>query len=122
MYKKEVPKLNKENFPTWQSLMKLHIDDVGDHAWSSVENGYTTPTGAPTTQELIEKRDHNKAMLEIASALSYSDLRKLLMQLEVLMVPLMMKLLLAKFSGLHYPSMPLEFSLFKNLGVLLTVH
>ena len=30
MYKKEVPKLNKENFPAWKSVMKLHIFGIGD--------------------------------------------------------------------------------------------
>ena len=44
MYKKEVPKLNRENFPAWQMLMKLHIIGIGDTAWTSVETSYTTPT------------------------------------------------------------------------------
>ena len=50
MYKKEVPKLNKENFPAWKSLMKLHISGIGDTTWSSVENGYVDPTGTLTSE------------------------------------------------------------------------
>ena len=30
MYKKEVPKLNKENFPTQKSLVQLHLARIGD--------------------------------------------------------------------------------------------
>ena len=73
MYKKEVPKLNKENFPAWQSLMKLHISGIGDTTWSSVENGYVDPTETLTAKQLKERKEHNQAMLEIASTLSYSE-------------------------------------------------
>ena len=79
MYKKEVPKLNKEDFPAWKSLMKLHISRLGDTSWTSVKNRYTTITGIPTSQQLKEKKEHNQAMLGIASALSYSkydDIKK----------------------------------------------
>ena len=44
MYKMEVPKLNRENFPAWQSLMKPHINSIRGTAWTSVETGYTTTT------------------------------------------------------------------------------
>ena len=59
MYKKEVPKLNKENFPTWQSLMNLHIARIGDTTWTSIENRYIVLTGTLFAQELKEKREHN---------------------------------------------------------------
>ena len=73
MYKKEVPKLNKENFPAWQSLMKLHISRIGDTAWSSVEHPYVDQIGTLTTKQLKGRKEYNQAMLEIASALSYSE-------------------------------------------------
>ena len=72
MYKNEVPKLNKENFPTWQSLMTLQISSIGDTAWTSVEYPYVDHVGALTAEKLKERKEHNQAMLEIASALSYS--------------------------------------------------
>ena len=72
MYKKEVPKLNKEKFPAWKSLMKLHISGIGDTTWSSVENGYVDPTRTLTTTQIKEIKENNQAMLEIAYTLSYS--------------------------------------------------
>ena len=73
MYKKEVPKLNKENFPTWKSLMKLHISRIGDTAWNNVEHAYVDPTGNLTAKQLKARKQHNQAMLEIAFSLSYSE-------------------------------------------------
>ena len=65
MYKKEIPKLNKENFPAWQSLMKLHI--------TGMENVYTKIVGTLNTKQLKARKEHNHAMLEIVFALSYSE-------------------------------------------------
>ena len=65
--------LNKESSPTWKSLMKLHISSIGDTTWSIVENGYVDPTRTLTTEQLKERKEHNQAMLEIASTLSYSE-------------------------------------------------
>ena len=73
MYKKEVPKLNKENFLTCKSLMKLHICRIWDTACSRVETAYVDPTRSLTTEELKARKEHNQAMLEIASALTYSE-------------------------------------------------
>ena len=44
MYKKEVPKLKRENFPTWESLMNLYITSIEDSAWRNVEHAYVDPT------------------------------------------------------------------------------
>ena len=52
MYKKEVPKLYKENFPIWKSLMKLHISRIGDTTWSSVEHPYVDPVGTLIAEQL----------------------------------------------------------------------
>ena len=51
MYKKEVPRFNKENFPTWQNLMKLHLARLGDTALTSMENGFTMITDALIAQK-----------------------------------------------------------------------
>ena len=71
MYKKKVPKLNKKNFPTWKIFMKLYISRIGDTAWSSVEHPYVDLVGTLTPKQLEARKQHNQAMLEIASALSY---------------------------------------------------
>ena len=52
MYKKEIPKLNMENFPAWQSLMKVHIDRIGDSKIFYLENEYVTTPTPLTTQKI----------------------------------------------------------------------
>ena len=52
MYRKEVPKLNKKNFPTWKFLMKLHLGDLEDYAQSTITTEHVDPIGAPTTEQL----------------------------------------------------------------------
>ena len=73
MCKREVTKLNKENFPAWKSLMKLHIFGIRDIAWNSVEKAYVDPTRTLTAEQLKARKEHNQAMLEIAFALSYFE-------------------------------------------------
>ena len=72
MSKRDVPKLNKENFPTWKNMMKLHLGGLGDHAQSTIITEHANHVEALTAEDLKKKKDHNHAMLEIASALSYS--------------------------------------------------
>lgn len=60
MYKKEVPKLNNENFPTWKILMRLHIDGISNVALEFMYNSYVTITTIPlTAQQLKEKQEYN---------------------------------------------------------------
>ena len=71
MSKREVPKLNRDNFPAWKIFMKLHLGGIGDNAQSYITVEHVDPT-TPTTEDMRKKKEHNKAMLEIASALSYA--------------------------------------------------
>ena len=73
MSKREVPKLNKEKFPTWKSLMKLHLQGLGDHLQSTIFFEHVNPTGVLTAEDLKKKKEHNQAMLEISSSLRYSE-------------------------------------------------
>ena len=73
MSKREVPKLNKDNFVAWKSLMKLHLGSIGDYAQNSIIADHVTPAGPLTTDDMNKKKEHNQAMLEIASALSYAE-------------------------------------------------
>ena len=59
MMKREVPKLNRDNFPIWESLMKLHLGGLGDHAQSTIIVDHTKPVGALTTKDLKKKKEHN---------------------------------------------------------------
>ena len=47
MSKREVSKLNKDNFTARQSLMKLHLGSIGDHAQKSITVEHVDPTGVP---------------------------------------------------------------------------
>lgn len=73
MYKNEVPRLSKENFPAWQSLMKLHMVIIGEGEIHYIEHGYVKIPRPLTTQQMKEKQEHNHAMLEIESTLSYTN-------------------------------------------------
>ena len=72
MSKREVPKLNSDNFAIWQSLIKLHLRSIGDHAQILITVDHKDPVG-PLTAEDLSKKEHNQAMLEITSALSYAE-------------------------------------------------
>ena len=58
MAKREVPKLNRDNFPTWKSLMKLHLGGIGDHVQSSIIVEHFNPVGVPTVEDM-KKKEHN---------------------------------------------------------------
>ena len=73
MSKREVPKLNRDNFPTWKILMKLHLEGIGDHAQSLIMVEYVDPIGVTTIEDMKKKKEHNYAMLEISSTLSYVE-------------------------------------------------
>ena len=73
MPKREVPKLNKENFIAWKILMKLHLGSISDYAQTCIVTEHVDPTGTPSAEDMKNKQDHNQAMLEIASALNYAE-------------------------------------------------
>ena len=73
MPKRDVPKLNKDKFVAWKILMKLHLGSIGDHAQTTIIVEHVDPASVPTTEDMKKKKEHNQAMLEIASALSYAE-------------------------------------------------
>ena len=73
MSKREVPKLNRDNFLAWKSMMKLHLRGLRDHAQSPITSEHVNPIGALTTDDLKKKKENNYAMLEISFALSYVE-------------------------------------------------
>ena len=46
MSKGDVPKLNRDNFPAWKSLMKLNLGRLGDHAQSTITTEHVDLDGA----------------------------------------------------------------------------
>ena len=72
MTKREVPKLNRDEFTAWKSLMKLHLGSIGDHAQTTIIVEHVDLAGVPITKDM-KKKEHNQAMLEISSALSYVE-------------------------------------------------
>ena len=72
MPKRESAKLNRDNFVVWKSLMKLHLGSIGDHAHTIIIMEHVDPTGVPTAKDMKKKKEHNWALMEIASALSYA--------------------------------------------------
>ena len=52
MFNREVPKFNKENFPSWKIMMKLHLGDLGDHAQSTIFVEHVDPTRVLSAKDL----------------------------------------------------------------------
>ena len=71
MSKREVPKINRDNFVAWKNMMKLHLGSIGDYAKTSIIVDHVDPIGPLTADDLNKKKEHNQAMLEIASTLNY---------------------------------------------------
>lgn len=70
MYKREVPKLNKDNFASRRSRMRLYLSGIGDYALYYLDNQYTPPTPPMTIDQMKAKQEHNNLMIEIASSLN----------------------------------------------------
>lgn len=73
MSKREVPKMNKENFTLWKSGMRLYLSRIGDNSSHYLDNQQTPPNPPMTNDEIIQKKEHNNLMIEIASSLINVD-------------------------------------------------
>ena len=58
MSRREVPKLNRDNFSAWKSLMKLHLGGIGDHAQECITTDHVDPI-TPTADDMRKKKEHN---------------------------------------------------------------
>ena len=72
-YKRELPKLNKDNFVAWQGLMRLHLATISDSGCKYLDTKYKTPTRTLSVEDIVEKKNHNIMMIDIASALNYVE-------------------------------------------------
>ena len=52
--------------------MKLHLGGLGDHAQSIISVENVDPIRTLTSKDVKKKKEHNQAMLEIASTLNYA--------------------------------------------------
>ena len=43
-YKRQIPKLNKDNFAAWKGLMRLHLATINDLGCKYIDIEYKTPT------------------------------------------------------------------------------
>ena len=73
MSKRDVPKLNRDKFVAWKSLMKLQLGSIGGYAKASIIVNHVDPVGPLTADDLNKKKEDNQAMLEISSTLSYVE-------------------------------------------------
>ena len=69
-YKREIPRLNRDNFLAWQGLMRLHLASIGDTWLKYLDEKYSEPSGILFVNDIVEKKTHNIMMIDIASTLS----------------------------------------------------
>ena len=72
-YRREIPRLNRDNFLAWKGFMRLHLASIGDTRLKYLDTTYVEPSGTLSTNDISEKKTHNNMMIDIASALSYEE-------------------------------------------------
>ena len=72
-YRREIPKLNRDNFVALQGLMRLHLGSISDSSCKYLDTEYKTPSRTLLVEDIAEKKNHNIMMIDIASALSYVE-------------------------------------------------
>ena len=60
MSKREVPKLNRDKFSTWKSIMKLHLGSIGDYEKTSIIVEHVDLVGPLFADDLNKRMEHNK--------------------------------------------------------------
>ena len=72
-YKREIPKLNRDNFVAWKELMRLHLATISDSSCKYLDTEYKTSTGTLSVEDIVENKNHNIMIIDIASAPSYVE-------------------------------------------------
>ena len=52
-YKREIPRLNRDNFSAWKGLMKLHLATIGDTWLKYLDEKYEEPTGTLSVNDIV---------------------------------------------------------------------
>ena len=53
--------------------MRLHLAFIDDSRCKYLDEEYVAPTGTLSIGDIIEKKNHNTMMIDIASALNYEE-------------------------------------------------
>ena len=72
-YRREIPKMNKDNFKAWNEIMRFHLETIGDLGLNYLDTNYVSPTRTITVEEIIKKKNHNIMMIDIVSTLNYVE-------------------------------------------------
>ena len=72
-YRREIPKLNRENFKEWKELMKLHLGTIGDTSLHFLVNQFVAPPNPLIVDQMVDKNTHNTMMINTAPSLNYSE-------------------------------------------------
>ena len=72
-YKREIPRLNRDNFSARQGLIRLHLASIGDSGLKYLDQEYTIPYRTLSINDIAKKKTHNTMMIDIASTLSYEE-------------------------------------------------
>ena len=56
-YKREIPRLNKNNFSAWQGLMKLHLVTIGDTGLKYLDEKYEEPSSTLSVNDIVENEN-----------------------------------------------------------------
>ena len=59
MSKREVTKLNKDNFIAWKSIMKLHLGSIGDYEKTSITMEHIDPIRPLSTNDMNKRKEYN---------------------------------------------------------------
>ena len=71
-YKREIQKLNKDNFKAWKELIRLHLETIRYLGIKYLNAKYKASTRTMTIKEIAKKKSHNIMMIDIASSLNYA--------------------------------------------------
>ena len=52
-YRREIPKLNRDNFVAWKDLMKLHLATISDSGLKYLHTSYKASTGTMVVEEIF---------------------------------------------------------------------
>ena len=56
-YKREIPRLNRDNFSTWQGLIRLYLAFIGDSRLKYLDEEYKIPSGTLSVGDIAKKKD-----------------------------------------------------------------
>ena len=72
-YRREIPKLNRDNFQAWKELIKLQLETIGDTCLKFLNTKYVSPPDPLTMDQMVENKNHKTMMIGIDFALNYVE-------------------------------------------------